>query len=463
MSVLAGIIEQRRRDVAARRRQRPLSRVEREVRDEPRSLAAALARRGRRFILEIKRGSPSEGILRSRFDPAAIAREYDGVADAISVLTEPHVFGGSPDHLRVVREQTSRPVLCKDFVVEPYQVIEARAAGADAILLMLSVLDDSEYRECKAAAWDAGMEVLTEVHDEAELARAITLEAAVIGINNRDLRTLATDLTVTERLAPLVPRGRLVVSESGIGTRSDVERLSRCARAFLVGSRLMRAPDAGLAARRLIHGDVKVCGLTRPEDARAAYRAGATMGGLVFAPESPRRVDERRAAEIRESAPLTWVGVFVNEHPELIAAIAGRLRLAAVQLHGEESAAVVSTLRPQLPEGCEIWKAIRVRDRLTAPTLADTTAHGDVDRLVLDGYEPAQRGGTGWRFDWSVLEPVADRSRIVLAGGLAADNARRALALGCGVLDVSSGVESAPGIKDSERLAGFVDALRAEP
>ena len=166
---------------------------------------------------------------------------------------------------------------------------------------------------------------------------------------------------------------------------------------------------------------------------------------------------------VRESAALEWVGVFVNERPELIASIAGRLRLVAVQLHGEESAEVISALRPQLPKGCEIWKAIRVRDGLTESTLTDTAAHGDVDRLVLDGYDPARRGGAGRRFDWSVLEWVADRARIVLAGGLAADNAKRALALGCGVLDVSSGVESAPGIKDPERLAGFFDALRAEP
>jgi len=457
MSVLAGILERRRSAVAERRARLPLSALQRQVTGTTRSLAAALSRPGLRFILEIKRGSPSSGLLRPAFNPEMIADSYDGVADAISVITEPDFFHGSIDHLRMVRKRTPGPVLCKDFIVEPYQVVEARAAGADAVLLMMSVLDDGGYRECAAAARQLGMDVLTEVHDAQELERALLLDARIIGINNRNLRTLAVDLATTERLAPEIPRDRLVVSESGIQTRLDVDRLSSHARAFLVGSEIMRSENVGQAARRLVYGSVKVCGLTRPEDAIAAYRCGAEFGGLVFAPESRRVVDEERAARIRRAAPLAWVGVFVNSEPARVTELARRLHLSAVQLHGDETPAVVSQLRESLPAHCEIWKAVPVRDRI--PTRSETGA----DRLLLDSFHPAERGGSGQRFDWGLLQATPERSRIVLAGGLKPENARRAHALGCGALDVSSGVESAPGIKDEQRLESFFGVLRSLP
>jgi indole-3-glycerol phosphate synthase/phosphoribosylanthranilate isomerase len=457
MSVLAGILEQRRSAVAQRRARLPLSVVEQQVTGTTRSLAAALSRPGLRFILEIKRGSPSAGLLRAAFDPEAIADAYEGVADAISVIIEPDFFHGSIDHLRLVRKRTLGPLLCKDFVVEPYQVVEARAAGADAVLLMMSVLDDGGYRECAAAARQLGMDVLTEVHDEPELERALLLDARIIGINNRDLRTLAVDLATTERLARGIPRDRLVVSESGIQTRMDVVRLSSCARAFLVGSEIMRSANVGQAARRLVYGSVKVCGLTRPEDAIAAYRCGAAFGGLVFAPESRRVVDENQAARVSQAAPLAWVGVFVNAEPARVVELARRLHLSAVQLHGDETPAFVSQVRASLPALCEIWKAVPVRDLI--PTRTETGA----DRLVLDSFHPAGRGGSGRPFDWGLLQHAPERSRIVLAGGLTPENARRAQALGCGALDVSSGVESAPGIKDEQRLESFFGALRSPP
>lgn len=457
MSVLAGILEQRRSAVAQRRARLPLAAVERQVSGITRSLATVLSRPGLRFILEIKRASPSAGVLRPSFDPGEIADAYAGVADAISVLTEPDFFHGSIDHLGLVRRRTAGPVLCKDFVVEPYQVVEARAAGADAILLMLSVLADAEYRDCAATARHLGMDVLTEVHDEAELERALLLDARIIGINNRDLRTLDIDLATTERLAPRIPADRIVVAESGIRNRADIDRLSRSARAFLVGSEIMRSENVGQAARRLVFGSVKVCGLTRPEDARAAYRCGASFGGLVFAPESRRVVDEGEAVRVRQAAPLAWVGVFVNPEFARVAELARALQLSAVQLHGEESPAFVGRLRKLLPASCEIWKAVPVRDRI--PPLAESGA----DRLVLDAWHPVERGGSGQRFDWRLIERLSDRSRVVLAGGLTPENAGRAHVLGCGALDLSSGVESAPGIKDETRLGAFFEALRSLP
>ncbi|HEU4699322.1 MAG TPA: bifunctional indole-3-glycerol-phosphate synthase TrpC/phosphoribosylanthranilate isomerase TrpF [Gemmatimonadales bacterium] len=453
-SVLADIVVRKRADVAARRRARPPAELERVVEPATRRFGAALARPGRRFVLECKRRSPSEGALRADFDAAALAAGYDGAADAISVLTDGPFFGGSFADLRAVRARTALPVLCKDFVLEPYQVLEARAHGADAVLLMLSLLDDAGWRACAAAAAALGMDALTEVHDEAELERALRLEAPIVGINNRDLRTLAVDLGTTARLAPRIPRDRVIVCESGIRTRADVDAVADHVDAFLVGTTLVRAARPDLAARELAYGVVKVCGLTTPADACAAYAAGASLGGVILAAESPRRVDAAAAAALAAGAPLPLVGVFVDEALGRIAELAARLELRAVQLHGEETPAFVAALRTRLPAGCEIWKAVRVRDRI--PTPGETGA----DRVLLDGYRADARGGSGIAFDWSLLAGYPQRERVVLAGGLTPENARAAQALGCGALDVCSGVEAAPGVKDAATLARFFDALR---
>jgi len=198
----------------------------------------------------------------------------------------------------------------------------------------------------------------------------------------------------------------------------------------------------------------KVCGLTRCEDAEAAWAAGATHGGLIFAPESPRCVDEETAARVRDAAPLRWVGVFVNDSPRRIAALAARLRLAAVQLHGDETAEDVAALRPLLPPGCEVWKAVRVQDAL--PGITSTGA----DLVLLDRWHPSVRGGTGERFDWSLLSGHADKNKLILSGGLTPESVAIAEAIGIAGLDVNSGVEDGPGIKSPGRLAAFFAARR---
>jgi indole-3-glycerol phosphate synthase/phosphoribosylanthranilate isomerase len=457
MSFLHQIAARKRTEVAARRAVHPLHRLQHEVQPASRRFGAALARPGLRFILECKKASPSEGLLRSDFDPAAIAAIYRDFADAISVLTDGPGFQGSFDDLHLVRSRVELPVLCKDFILEPYQVLEARAAGADAVLLMLSILDDREYSALAATARELAMDVLTEVHDDTELTRAIDLDAAIIGINNRDLRTFTVDRGTTARLAPRVPRDRLVVSESGFRCRTEIDAVADHVDAFLVGSYLMRSPRLDLAVREILHGAVKVCGLTSPADAQLAYAAGAVFGGLVFAEGSPRQVDRRTAGEIVRADPLKFVGVFVNQPLSDIAALAHEFSLEAVQLHGEETPAQIAALRPCLPAGCELWKAVRVRDRL--PTLQETGA----DRLLLDGYHPQTRGGSGRRFDWALLSACREKDRIVLAGGLDAANVRAAHGLGCAALDVSSGVESAPGVKDAMKLQTFFAQLKGAP
>src|SRR5437763_12105079 len=222
--VLGRIASAKREELARRFDGVSLDALRAEARPTTRSLAGVLAQPGARFILEIKKASPSAGAIRADADPARLARGYRGVADALSVLRDRAFFGGSLDHLTAARAEFDGPILAKDFFVDPRQVIEARIAGADAILVTLSLLDDGAAQEMIVEAARFGMDALVEVHDEREMRRAIALGAQLIGINNRDLPDLSIDLSTTERLAPLAC-DRLLVSESGIGSGADGGRL----------------------------------------------------------------------------------------------------------------------------------------------------------------------------------------------------------------------------------------------
>lgn len=204
-------------------------------------------------IAEVKRRSPSKGEIRRDFEPIACARAYAaGGAAALSVLTDERYFGGHLDFLLPIRRAVSLPILRKDFTIDPYQVDEARVAGADAVLLIVAALDPPRLAALRARAAELGLDALVEVHDERELDQALAAGAELVGVNNRDLRTFVTDLTVTERLAARAPAGTFLVAESGIAKAADWERLAKAgARAFLVGESLMREPDPGIALRRL--------------------------------------------------------------------------------------------------------------------------------------------------------------------------------------------------------------------
>jgi len=444
--VLGEIVARKRVDVAAR-----LSGGAPAAVATRRSLRAALAKPGARFVMEVKQASPSEGAIR-RVDPAAQAAAYQGAADAISVLTDGPYFGGALSDLAAVRAVFDGPILAKDFVIDPRQVAEARSFGADAVLAMLSVLDDDEARGLLAAADALGMDVLVEAHDESEVRRAVALGAPLIGINNRDLKTLKVDLATTERLSSLVPADRTLVAESGIATRADVERLAPHADAFLVGTTLMRADRPAVAARALAFGRVKVCGITTHADAEAAAAAGAGYLGFVMVPGTPRAVTREHVAGI-DAAPI--VAVFRNEKLMEVALSARELGLAAVQLHGDEDAAYIRGLRPLLPEGTEIWATSAVGRDLPEP-------RPGADRALFDTQVGGRTGGTGQVFDWDRIRNRPELGDAVLAGGLNPDNARDAAKVGAWALDVCSGVEAAPGRKDPAKLGAFFEALRPE-
>ena len=251
--ILARILERKREEVAEGARTTPLAEMRRRAADAPppRGFRKALEARtgaGRAAVIaEIKRASPSRGIIRRDFDPPRIAAGYErGGAAALSVLTDRDFFQGAPEHLRSARAATRLPVLRKDFLVDPWQLHETRAMGADCALLIVAALEDTALRDLAALAAELGLDTLVEVHDEAELERALRIPAPVIGINNRDLHTFETRLETTERLAPPIPPDRLTVTESGIATHEDVARLrAQGVHAFLVGEAFMSAPDPG--------------------------------------------------------------------------------------------------------------------------------------------------------------------------------------------------------------------------
>jgi indole-3-glycerol phosphate synthase len=253
--LLAAIVAATRTRVAAARTRAPLAQIEQAaMRHAPRGFRAALAGPGVRVIAECKRRSPSRGVLRHDYDPAAIARAYAAAgAAAISVLTEPAFFDGSLAHLESVRAVSDLPLLRKDFIVEPYQLFEARAAGADAVLLIVAALDDEALERLAELARQLELDVLVEVHDEDELHRAAACGADLIGVNNRNLRTLAVDVDASLRLASRMPPGVVAVAESGLKSADDVQRLSRAGYGgFLIGERLMTADDPGAALAALV-------------------------------------------------------------------------------------------------------------------------------------------------------------------------------------------------------------------
>ncbi|HEY7984812.1 MAG TPA: indole-3-glycerol phosphate synthase TrpC [Ktedonobacterales bacterium] len=451
----------------------------------PRPFAAALtpeAAGPARLIAEIKRASPSRGLLSERFDPVARAVAYAaGGAAAISVLTEPHYFQGALEHLTAVRAAVVLPVLRKDFLLDPYQVYEARAAGADAVLLLCALLDDGELRVLLSLARDLGMAALVEAHDDLEVARAVRAGATVIGVNSRDLRTFAVDPEVPLRAARLVPPDRLLVAESGVRTAADVARMRAWgASAVLVGEALMRAPEPAALARELAGAGggpsaaffagrgwpfVKLCGIRDPGAAAVAAGAGADAIGLIFAPARRQVTAEQGraiAAAAREAAAATGaplplvVGVFVNAALEDIAATTATATLGAVQLSGDEPPAFCAAVRAAT--GLPVLKALRA---------SDDAAEG-MDAFVAAGatilLEPDVRGaagGTGRRADWALARRLAARWPLLLAGGLDPENVGAAIAaVAPRGVDVSSGTETA-GVKDPAKLRRFVARARA--
>ena len=461
----------------------------------PRPIVDALAAPGLHLIAEVKRRSPSAGAIVERDDAVARARAYAaGGATAISVLCEPHWFGGSVDDLRAVRAAVSVPVLAKEFIVDTRQLDLLRAAGADLVLLLAVLHPAKRLGRLVAAARDLGLEPLVEAHDARELETAIGSGARLLGINgNRDLRTLDVDPERAVRLRELVPDDRLVVAESGVRDTATVARWRASGfDAALVGEALMRSPDPAAAARafvaagrypadpaqlaRLPH--VKICGVTDEAGVLASIRAGADAIGLNFAPGTPRELTLAEGAALaslaRAAAPADArpeiVLVTANLPAERMAEVIAAIDPDVVQLNGDEPPAdIARTGRPT-------WKALRVSAG-QAPDEVVGAARSFLDagatRILLDAAGGPHPGGTGTRVDVALAAAVAREVPITLAGGLDPGNVAEALlAIPATGVDVASGtdVPREPGVrprKDPLRVALFTkrarDARRHRP
>jgi indole-3-glycerol phosphate synthase/phosphoribosylanthranilate isomerase len=380
--------------------------------------ADALAHPGLRAIAEVKRRSPSMGDLRPDADPAQIAAQFAAAgAAAISVLVDER-FAGTVDDLRAARAATDTPLIGKGFFSTEEQLLELRDAGADAVLLILRDLDDATTARLLAYAGELGMDALVEAHDEEELARAVALDAPIIGVNARDLSTFTIDRRKQLELVSRAPKDRIVIAESGVHTRAQGAAAELAgADAILVGSSLMQAPDPGAKLRELLSRPlVKVCGLTRQEDVDAAVEAGADLLGFILAQETPRRAPA--VLDVPETA--LSVAVFVEDMHEAGADL--------VQLHRREN-------------GHRSREAALLRD-------------GEEVARVLD--QPWQdRDPAHWQ------TAAGAEGRVVLAGGLGPDNVRDAIeAVSPWAVDASSSLEIEPGVKNHARVRAYIEEAR---
>lgn len=463
-SVLRQILSERRAAVELARQRVPESEWKRRAqRREPRDFLQALRPLRPGFppavIAELKRASPSRGLLRQDFDVAALAAAYQSAgAAALSVLTEENHFQGRIEYLAAARAATRLPLLRKDFIFSSYQVWEAAASGADAILLIAAMLDDNAWVELLATAREAGVAALCEVHDQQEMERAIRLGAACIGVNNRDLHTFTVETSRALTLARCLPPAALGVAESGLKTRADLDAITAAGlHAALIGETCMTAPSPARALTRMLGGFVKVCGLTCPSDVAAVAAAGADAAGFVFA-DSPRGITPEQARPLIAALPsgMLRVGLFRGASASAIIQIAAACALDRVQLHGAYTPADGAAIARHLP----VWRALAMP---AGPAEIQAWAPR-TERFVLDAAVAGRTGGNGVSFDWDAVPALANAfpaQRFIVAGGLNPGNVAPAIRRsGAFAVDAASGLESVPGSKNPAAVLAFTQTAR---
>ena len=443
---------------------------------------AALHQQDFNFICEVKKASPSKGIIAEHFPYLEIAKEYEVAgAAAISVLTEPDFFKGDKKYLQEIASTVKIPVLRKDFIIDEYQIYQAKVWGASAILLICACLDVPTLTKFRELADSLGLSSLVEAHDEVEVQMAIDCGARIIGVNNRNLKDFTVDVQNSVRLRNLVQDDVIFVSESGLETPEDIQVLrDNNIGVALMGETFMRSPNkieklAYLYGSTYYTPKVKMCGISKIETIPAVIEANPDYMGLVFAP-SKRQVTVDQAKTLVEELhkqyanrynrdaeqysnqtlihqeSIKTVGVFVNETVESLLKIAKEVKLDVIQLHGDEDESFIQTLKEQ--SNVEVWKAVQVRSAADAEAWIDSSA----DMLLFDAYHKDERGGTGEVFDWSSLDEF--ERPFMLAGGINSTNVARAIrTVRPYGIDISSGIET-DGVKDNEKITAFTKLVR---
>ena len=437
---------------------------------------AALRQQDFNFICEVKKGSPSKGIIAEHFPYLDIAKEYEVAgAAAISVLTEPDFFKGDKKYLQEIASTVKIPVLRKDFIIDEYQIYQAKVWGASAILLICACLDVPTLTKFRELADSLGLSSLVEAHDEHEVQMAIDCGARIIGVNNRNLKDFTVDVQNSVRLRNLVQDDVIFVSESGLETPEDIQVLrDNNIGVALMGETFMRSPNkveklAYLYGPTYYTPKVKMCGISKVETIPAVVEAKPDYMGLVFA-SSKRQVTVDQAktlveelhkqytkrynngAEQSNNDEIKTVGVFVNETLDNLVSIATETNLDAVQLHGDEDEAFIQSLKERT--NVEVWKAVQIRSAADAEAWIDSSA----DMLLFDAYHKDERGGTGEVFDWSCLDEF--ERPFMLAGGIDRTNVARAIrTVRPYGIDISSGIET-DGVKDDEKIKAFTNIVR---
>ena len=438
---------------------------------------AALRQQDFNFICEVKKASPSKGIIAEHFPYLDIAKEYEVAgAAAISVLTEPDFFKGDKKYLQEIASTVKIPVLRKDFIIDEYQIYQAKVWGASAILLICACLDVPTLTKFRELADSLGLSSLVEAHDEQEVQMAIDCGARIIGVNNRNLKDFTVDVQNSVRLRNLVQDDVIFVSESGLETPEDIQVLrDNNIGVALMGETFMRSPNkveklAYLYGPTYYTPKVKMCGISKVETIPAIVDAKPDYMGLVFAP-SKRQVTVDQAkilveelhrgyakkygsdTEHDKNGTIKTVGVFVNETVENLVTIANEANLDAVQLHGDEDEAFIQSLKERT--NVEVWKAIQIRTAADTEKWIDSSA----EMLLFDAYHKDERGGTGEVFDWSSLD--AFERPFMLAGGIDSTNVARAIrTVRPYGIDISSGIET-NGMKDDKKITAFTKIVKS--
>ena len=437
---------------------------------------AALRQQDFNFICEVKKASPSKGIIAEHFPYLDIAKEYEVAgAAAISVLTEPDFFKGDKKYLQEIASTVKIPVLRKDFIIDEYQIYQAKVWGASAILLICACLDVPTLTKFRELADSLGLSSLVEAHDEKEVQMAIDCGARIIGVNNRNLKDFTVDVQNSVRLRNLVQDDVIFVSESGLETPEDIQVLrDNNIGVALMGETFMRSPNkveklAYLYGPTYYTPKVKMCGISKVETIPAVVEAKPDYMGLVFAP-SKRQVTVDQAkilveelhrgyakkygsdTEHDKNDTIKTVGVFVNETVDNLVTIANEANLDAVQLHGDEDETFIQSLKERT--NVEVWKAIQIRTAADTEKWIDSSA----DMLLFDAYHKDERGGTGEVFDWSSLDEF--ERPFMLAGGIDSTNVARAIrTVRPYGIDISSGIET-NGVKDDEKITAFTNIVK---